>query len=151
METRPEEFSIYISKNDAEDFINAEIIVFRDKTLHNMVYNKFVRETSKKMKSNLFKHVITINKFIDKYKQIDLTNNDKFDIKIDELLSVNKRTETGEASLIKILGYDSFEDIVYHRVMHGISLNGDQILSPCIVGTDIITFLSEYHKLNYKK
>ena len=152
MEKSPlEKLTIYVRKEDKNDFINAEIVVLiedrRDKVV---IFNKFIRKTSKKIKSHFFKHVITKDRFLDKYDQIVLNSNDKFDIVIDKLFSVKKRTEIGESSLVKILGYDEFKHMVYYRKMYGVWNNGDQILSSTIIGADIDIFLNEHYKLNNK-
>ena len=146
-----EELTIYIRKEDKTDFINAEIVVLIEDRRDNVViFNKFIRKTSKKIKSHFFKHVITKDRFLDKYDQIILNSNDKVDIVIDKLFSVKKRTETGESSLVKILGYDEFRHMVYYRKMYGVWNNGDQILSSSIIASDLEVFLLEHYKLNNK-
>ena len=148
METQPTEFSIYIRKTDIDNFVNAEVVVFKELKKHTILFNKFVRETSKKMETNLFGYIITKDDFFNKYDNIKLTDCDEFDIKIDKLFSVKKHTYTGESSLVKILGYDVHNRIMYYRVMNGVSIKGNQILSPSIIGADIDIFLKEHYKIS---
>ena len=104
----------YYSFNHEMYFHWDMVMVKKVKDDGTILYNKFLREDSNIMKSQSYNFFINPIDFHLKYKKLELTDYPDSNIKINETYSLIKKVK-GEFYLIKILGCDIKNQVVYFR------------------------------------
>ena len=138
--------SIFISKCNEEDIINRDMVIIIQDAYKLITFNKFMRETFSYIETYLYQFRKKSDKFLDKYKQLELTNISHKGIEIDKIYNVKIPVETGECSMSKIIGYNKESNLIFFRPVHGIdNLNNEQIVSPKVIGMNVDKFIYSHN------